>query len=160
VGRLEVTRIPEQPDATAPDGSEVRVLLGLPGGGMAHFQLAPGEVTIAVRHRTVEEIWFVAGGAGQIWRRLDDEERTDDLAPGVCLTIPLGTTFQFRSLGPLPLQVLGVTMPPWPGPDEAILTEGPWEADVTSAQARSRPQSVPAARLHEGPRFTTRHDAS
>jgi mannose-6-phosphate isomerase-like protein (cupin superfamily) len=132
--RLELTRLPAEPAVLAPDGSEVRILLGLDGGGMAHFQLAPGEVTVAVRHRTVEEIWFVTGGAGRMWRRLGGEERTDDLEPGVCLTIPVATTFQFRSLGPDPLQVLGVTMPPWPGPGEAIRVEGPWEPTVDSGE--------------------------
>jgi len=127
---LEAMRIAAEPDVTAPDGSEIRILLGLGGGGMAHFQLAPGEVSVAVRHRTVEEIWFVAGGTGRMWRHLGDEERTDVLEPGVCLTIPVGTTFQFCSLGPDPLQILGVTMPPWPGPGEAISAEGPWEPTV------------------------------
>ena len=36
--------LPEQPTTVAPDGSDVRVLLGLAGGGMAHFALAPGQV--------------------------------------------------------------------------------------------------------------------
>jgi mannose-6-phosphate isomerase-like protein (cupin superfamily) len=130
MSKLEAMKLGAEPDVTAPDGSEVRILLGLDGGGMAHFQLAPGEVSVAVRHRTVEEIWFVAGGAGRMWRYLNSEERTDDLEPGVCLTIPVGTTFQFRSLGPGPLQILGVTMPPWPGPDEAIRSDGPWRPTV------------------------------
>jgi hypothetical protein len=30
-------RLPVARDAVAPDGSDVRVLLGLKGGGMAHF---------------------------------------------------------------------------------------------------------------------------
>jgi mannose-6-phosphate isomerase-like protein (cupin superfamily) len=48
----------------------------------------------------------------------------------VCLTIPLGTHFQFRSHGKEPLSAIGVTMPPWPGEDEAYDVEGPWEPDV------------------------------
>ena len=127
MSRLTTRRMSATPDATAPDGSEVRVLPGLAGGGMAHFRLAPGETSRAVRHRTVEEIWFVVAGTGQMWRQLEDDERIDDLEPGVCLTIPLGTTFQFRSPGPAPLEIVGVTIPPWPGPDEAIHAEGPWE---------------------------------
>jgi mannose-6-phosphate isomerase-like protein (cupin superfamily) len=46
---------------------------------------------------------------------------------GVCLTIPLGTKFQFRSFGPDPLAAIAVTMPPWPGEGEAVLTEGKWQ---------------------------------
>lgn len=130
MSKLATMRMAAEPDAIAPDGSEVRMLLGLEAGGMAHFQLAPGETSVAVRHRTVEEIWLVVGGAGEMWRRLGDDERIDRLDAGVCLKIPLGTSFQFRSLRPEPLQIVGVTMPPWPGPDEAILVEGRWGPTV------------------------------
>lgn len=50
-----------------------------------------------------------------------------DLHPGVCLTIPLGTHFQFRSLSDGPLAAIGVTMPPWPGDGEAVRVSGNWE---------------------------------
>jgi mannose-6-phosphate isomerase-like protein (cupin superfamily) len=128
---LETTSLPLTPDVTAPDGSEVRILLGLAAGGMAHFRLAAGETSIAVQHRTVEEIWFVVSGTGEMWRRLGSDERVDLLAQGVCTTIRVGTAFQFRSLGPGPLDVVGVTMPPWPGPGEAVRTEGRWEPTVS-----------------------------
>src|SRR5262249_58081114 len=59
---------PADPTTTAPDGSAVRVLLELAGGGMAHFALAPGETAKAVCHRTVEEIWFILSGSGEMWR--------------------------------------------------------------------------------------------
>ena len=84
-------------DATAPDGTAVRLLLSLAGGSMAHFELPAGAVSHAVTHRTVEEIWFVVSGRGSIWRRQDVQERIDPLAPGTSLTIPLGTAFQFRA---------------------------------------------------------------
>ena len=32
-------RLPQKPDVTAPDGSDVRILLELKSGGMAHFEL-------------------------------------------------------------------------------------------------------------------------
>ena len=63
-------------DATAPDGTAVRLLLSLAGGSMAHFELPAGAVSHAVTHRTVEEIWFVVSGRGSIWRR-QDERRAD-----------------------------------------------------------------------------------
>ena len=120
--------LPAAPDVVAPDGSDVRILAGTTRGSSAHFSLAPGAVAAAVRHRTVEEIWFVLAGAGRMWRRPDGGAPVEvDLAPGVSLTIPVGTAFQFRSIGSVPLEVLGVTMPPWPGPDEAEAVEGPWE---------------------------------
>ena len=52
-------------DATAPDGTAVRLLLSLAGGSMAHFELPAGAVSHAVTHRTVEEIWFVRQRTGQ-----------------------------------------------------------------------------------------------
>ena len=45
--------LPADPDTTAPDGSQVRVLLSLAAGSAAHFQLAPAAVSRAGRHRTV-----------------------------------------------------------------------------------------------------------
>ncbi len=81
------------PAAIAPDGSAVRVLLGLKGGGMAHFSLEPGQISRAVTHRTVEEIWYVVAGHGEMWRRQDGREEIVTLHAGVCLTIPLGAHF-------------------------------------------------------------------
>ena len=127
---FETRQLPAARDAVAPDGSDVRILLGLKGGGMAHFELAPGQTSKAVTHRTVEEIWFFLGGRGQMWRQQDGHTAIVDVRPGVCLTIPLGTHFQFRSLGPEPLAAIGVTMPPWPGEDEAIVLDGPWTPTV------------------------------
>lgn len=118
------------PDVTAPDGSHVRVLLALKGGSMAHFELAEGNISKAVIHRTVDEIWYVLEGLGVMWRKSDEQEETVRMEPGVSLTIPLGTRFQFRSLGPGPLRVVAITMPPWPGEDEAVFVEGIWKPKV------------------------------
>src|SRR5262245_21743777 len=122
------TRLPLAPDAIAPDGSDVRVLLGLRGGGLAHFELGPGRTSIAVAHRTVEEIWFFLAGRGEMWRKQGDQEEVVPVEPGPCLTIPLGTYFQFRALGDAPLAAIGVTMPPWPGEGEAYRVPGRWPA--------------------------------
>lgn len=122
--------LPAKRDAVAPDGSDVRILLRLAGGSMAHFQLPPGETSTAVTHRTVEEIWYFVGGQGEMWRKRGSENEVVPVGPGVCLTIPLGTQFQFRSLGDAPLAAVGVTMPPWPGEGEAIVVRGPWQPTV------------------------------
>lgn len=116
------------PDRTvvAPDGSDVRVLLGLASGGMAHFELAAGKTSRAITHRTVEEVWFVLSGRGEMWRKQGAHEETIALVPGVCLTIPLGTHFQFRAGATEALAAIGVTMPPWPGAGEAVFVMGPW----------------------------------
>jgi mannose-6-phosphate isomerase-like protein (cupin superfamily) len=122
--------LPAARDAVAPDGSDVRLLLGLGAGGMAHFELGPGETSTAVTHRTVEEIWFFLSGRGEMWRQQDGQSETVDVYAGVCLTIPLGTRFQFRSFGYEPLSAIGVTMPPWPGEGEAVVVTGQWQPTV------------------------------
>ena len=126
------TVLPAAATALAPDGCEVRVLLGVPGGSMAHFALAAGQVARAVRHRTVEEIWYVLGGTGELWRSRDGIEEIVRLEAGVCATIPCGTAFQFRALPASSVSVLAVTMPPWPGAEEAELLAGPWQIDPES----------------------------
>jgi mannose-6-phosphate isomerase-like protein (cupin superfamily) len=126
MSQFETKRLPANPTTTAPDGSDVRVLLGLAGGRMAHFQLGEGRISRAVTHCTVEEIWFIVSGHGRMWRKRGEHEETVDLEPGHCLTIPRGTHFQFRASESGPLAVIGVTMPPWPGEDEAVLVSGPW----------------------------------
>jgi len=120
-------RLPVQPTATAPDGVDVRPLLQLKGGSFAHFELAPGKTAKAVTHRTVEEIWYFLGGRGEMWRNMGQQEEITPVEAGVCLTIPLGTRFQLRSLGDEPLAAIAVTMPPWPGQDEAYEVEGKWQ---------------------------------
>lgn len=122
--------LPEQPTVTAPDGSDVRVLLSLAGGSMAHFALQPGQVSSAVTHPRVEEIWYVVGGRGEMWRRQGEREEVVVLQPGVCLTLPLGTHFQFRAAPDEGLQALGVTLPPWAGPDDAQAVAGRWATSV------------------------------
>jgi mannose-6-phosphate isomerase-like protein (cupin superfamily) len=74
-------------DAVAPDGSDVRLLPGLKGGGMANFELPPGETATAVTHGTFEEIWFFLSGRGEMWRQQGDQSETVDVHVGVCLTM-------------------------------------------------------------------------
>ena len=119
-------RLPAVRDVVAPDGSDVRILLRLAGGSMAHFELAGGQTSRAVLHRSVDEIWYVLRGRGEMWRSHAAQEAIVPLEPGTCLSIPVGTRFQFRSLGDGPLSAVAVTMPPWPGEDEAIEVSGAW----------------------------------
>lgn len=127
---FQTRRLPANRDVVAPDGSDVRVLLGVRGGGLAHFELAAGHTSIAVRHRSVEEVWYFLRGTGEMWRKAGDDEEVVAVSPAVCVTIPLGTSFQFRAGGDEPLAAIGATMPPWPGADEALIVCGPWEPTV------------------------------
>jgi mannose-6-phosphate isomerase-like protein (cupin superfamily) len=128
--RFETKRAAEAPDVIAPDGSEVRVMSSLVRGALAVFSLPPGAVSEPVAHRTVEELWYVISGHGRMWRKLDGQEETVRLVVGLSLSIPTGTHFQFRCDGTEPLKVLGATLPPWPGADEAYKVDGKWPPTV------------------------------
>ena len=196
---LDCKRLAADYDVLAPDGSEIRLLAQTGRGSMVHCTLPPGQVSVAVAHRTVEEVWYCLEGAGQVWRRLegagnvrqpldgtgqdyqrpegagqnrrqldgtgrerqrlegtgqdyqrpegagqdrrgqdgasrdrhplDGAERIVDVAPGVSLSIPVGSRFQFRNTGTRPLRFIIVTMPPWPGEQEAYPVPGRWPTE-------------------------------
>jgi mannose-6-phosphate isomerase-like protein (cupin superfamily) len=123
-------QLPQALTVVAPDGSDVRVLLSTNAGSMAHFELAPGKTSRAITHRTVEEIWYVTAGRGEMWRQQDGQEEVVVLEPGLCLTIPLGTHFQFRASLSFGVSAVAITMPPWPGAEEAVVVIGPWTPSV------------------------------
>jgi mannose-6-phosphate isomerase-like protein (cupin superfamily) len=122
-----ITRaLPDTYDVLAPDGSEVRILATSQRGSMAHFKLHPAQVSLAVAHKTVEEIWYVTKGSGRMWCASTAGEEITLLRPGVSIAIPAGVSFQFRCDGMDALEAIGVTMPPWPGMDEATAVSGKW----------------------------------
>jgi mannose-6-phosphate isomerase-like protein (cupin superfamily) len=125
--QFSTTFLSSKPDTMAPDGSEVRLLSRTQRGSMAHFALAPHAVSRAVAHKTVEEVWYFLRGKGRMWRRLGNAETTVHVGPGTSIGIPTGVHFQFRNDGGEPLEAIGVTMPPWPGADEAFEIPGVWE---------------------------------
>ena len=129
--RFETRPLPISHDVTAPDGSEVRILLALSRGSMAHFRLEPGAVARAVRHASVEELWFFVAGRGRMWRKDESGESVVEVYPGLSLDIPLGTAFQFRAEGAEPLRMLLLTMPRWPGPTEAVAADHPTDTWVS-----------------------------
>lgn len=117
----------DAPDAIAPDGSEIRFLVdaahGASRASIVEVTLPAGQVSRPVRHRTVEEVWYILEGAGQVWRCPPDAAPESvppmDVAPGDALAIPTGWAFQFAAAPDASLRFLCVTMPPWPGEDEA-----------------------------------------
>lgn len=121
---FQTRQLSEKPDAIAPDGSEIRELLRVERGSMAHCTLPPGGMSQAVKHKTIDEIWYCLQGHGQFWRKQDGSERIVSVLPGICLTVPAGTAFQFRTIGEQPLRFIIATMPPWPGDDEALAVQG------------------------------------
>lgn len=116
-------------DYLAPDGSEIRLLVAGENGGFAHCVLPAGKTSAPVRHRTVEELWYVIEGAGEIWRaREGDSSRVDTICAGDSIRIPVGTSFQFRASADGDLKLLLATFPPWPGSQEAVSVSGGFES--------------------------------
>ena len=129
VKKFETRHVPSQYDDIAPDDSEIRLLVKLEGGSMSHCTLPPQRISQAVRHQTVEELWYFVQGCGQVWRRQGDMEEVVDVRPGVSMSIPVGVHFQFRNTGWERLCFIIVTMPPWPGEEEAVKEKNHWEVD-------------------------------
>jgi mannose-6-phosphate isomerase-like protein (cupin superfamily) len=123
---MQTRSFPSAADGRSPAGAEIRHLIDGEAGGLIHGTLVPGQVTRATVHGTVSELWYVLSGAGQIWRRDAIGEQTTALGRGVSIDIPVGTAFQYRCTGVAPLQFICITMPRWPGPQEATVIEGPW----------------------------------
>lgn len=113
-------------DVLAPDGSQITFLTSMERASMVLCTVPPGMTTQAVTHRSVEEVWYIVSGDGQIWRKNAEGETITELHPGVGLNILLGVHFQFRCTGTPPLRIVITTIPPWPGEDEAIAVENHW----------------------------------
>lgn len=123
---METIDLPENVTAIAPDGSEIRELVKLSRGSMVHCRLPPGGVAAAVRHRSVQEVWYVLNGTGEVWRSFSGSERVDSVSRGISLSIETGAHFQFRNTGNDDFEILIVTMPPWTDASEAERVPDHW----------------------------------
>ncbi len=123
---FQTRMLPERVDEVAPDGSDIRRLVRTEHASLVHVTLAPGRVSRAVAHRTVDELWYILSGTGELWRSLAGRQELVALNTGIAITLPAGTSFQFRALGSEPLAAVCVTVPPWPGDSEAAPAKGPW----------------------------------
>ncbi len=119
-------QLPEDYDYLAPDGSEIRRLAEVEGGGLCHCTLPKGAVSKATSHKTVDELWYFLAGKGEVWRKRGRRELVVEATPGLSISIPCTTSFQFRNTGDDPLCILFATLPRWPGPQEAVEVEGKW----------------------------------
>jgi mannose-6-phosphate isomerase-like protein (cupin superfamily) len=72
--KFDTKPLPLNFDDIAPDGSEIRLLPGLSAGGPCHYTLSKDCTSKAIRHRTVEEIWYFIQGQGEVWRRQETYE--------------------------------------------------------------------------------------
>ena len=67
----------------------------LKGASMVHCTLPIGTASMAVAHRTVEEVWYFIQGQGQVWRKCEAAESVVEVEPG---RLP-----QYRSWDALPV---------------------------------------------------------
>jgi mannose-6-phosphate isomerase-like protein (cupin superfamily) len=102
---MKQTHLPERPDATSPAGAAIHFLMEGPTGNMIHATVPDGQINRATVHATVSEFWYVLEGEGEIWRRDGESEAVTPLHAGVSIDIPVGTAFQYRCLGPRPLDL-------------------------------------------------------
>jgi mannose-6-phosphate isomerase-like protein (cupin superfamily) len=109
----------------AEDSTLTRTLIEGGAGMMVRRELAAGHPTAAVRHRTVEQLWHITEGTGELWRSQDGESRFDILAAGDSVCIRPGVQFQVRATSGR-LRALVATTPRWPGPHEAVIVRGIW----------------------------------
>ncbi len=118
------------PDAIAPDGSLIYFRVeGARRASLVEVVLPAGRISKPVHHRTVEEIWYVLEGEGEVWLHDPDLDSGSIIAlrAGARVVIPTGHRFQFRTIGDSDLRFLCYTSPPWPGDDEAVpVAEGAW----------------------------------
>jgi mannose-6-phosphate isomerase-like protein (cupin superfamily) len=122
--------LPSHPDTIAPDGSEIRYLVTGQNGQMVHCTMPAGTASRAIRHRTIEEYWYVIEGEGDIWIEHSGDDDIIELKPGVSFVLPKQTRMQFRARNKSPLTIILVTIPPWPGDDEVEFVEGIWPPTV------------------------------
>ena len=119
------------PDVTAPDGSEIRLLIDQRhhaiAASMVEVTLPAGQVSRPVWHQQVEEVWYVLQGQGKVWRCPPDGDQAFytpvSVKSGDSLVIPSRWRFQFSASDAEELRFLCFTVPPWPGDDEAHPTE-------------------------------------
>jgi len=127
---MKETTLPAKPDAVSPAGADIRFIMDGTTGNMIHSTVKPGQINRATIHATVSEFWYVLEGAGQIWRKDDNGEKIVDLVAGTAIDIPVGTAFQYRCNGFEALKFICITMPAWPGDNEATHFEGIWAPSV------------------------------
>jgi len=117
-------------DYLAPDGSEIYLLVTGSRASLSRCVLPAGAVSAAICHRTVEELWYILEGNGEVWRSRNQEKRIDKVMAGDSIRIPVGVSFQFKAFDSGPLKILLATMPPWPGAEEAMPMKGHWANSI------------------------------
>jgi mannose-6-phosphate isomerase-like protein (cupin superfamily) len=127
---MNTTRLSGKPDAMSPAGAEICFLMDGEGGNMIHSSVPPRQINKATVHKTVSEFLYILKGEGEIWRDNWEESSVTTLVPKTTIDIPVGTSFQYRNIGDSSLKFICISMPPWPGDEEATYIEGVWEQTI------------------------------
>jgi mannose-6-phosphate isomerase-like protein (cupin superfamily) len=117
-------------DKKSPAGADVRFIMSSDTGGMIHSTVPAMQINKAVVHSSVNEIWYILEGQGEIWRSDGKQSQVTTLEPGTSIDIPVGTTFQYRNVSDKDFKFICVTMPPWPGEQECTYVEGHWQPTI------------------------------
>ncbi|NQZ33868.1 MAG: cupin domain-containing protein [Oceanospirillaceae bacterium] len=119
-----------EPDKKSPAGADVRFMMSSDTGGMIHSTVPPKQINKAVVHTSVNEIWYILEGHGEIWRDDKSHNQVTTLLPGTSIDIPAGTAFQYRNVSDQDFKFICVTMPPWPGEQECTYVDGHWQPTI------------------------------
>lgn len=127
---MKTTRLPEKADDKSPAGAAIRYMMDGATGNMIHSTVPPRQINRATVHASVSEFWYVLEGQGEIWRDDGRESSVTSLTAGTAIDIPVGTAFQYRNISDSDLKFICVSMPRWPGDQEATFIEGIWQPTV------------------------------
>jgi mannose-6-phosphate isomerase-like protein (cupin superfamily) len=123
----EIKLVSTEKPFVSDDGSVIRTMPHMGQTESVHCLLPKGGVIQASRHKTVEQIWYVTSGEGEIWLKdLNGVESVIQLRKGTGLTVPLGFAFQFRNTGVIDLEIFIVNTTPWSGAGELIPVKNHW----------------------------------
>jgi mannose-6-phosphate isomerase-like protein (cupin superfamily) len=116
----------QAPDAIAPDGAEIRVLVSGPDDGATRLSLAEalGGRTRKVYHQTIyEEVWYILQGTGTMHLQAPHaaEEEVFQVVAGDAVLIAPRHGFWVQNTGEVDLIWLCCGSPPVPGAEEAQL---------------------------------------
>ena len=95
---MDTKKLPADCTVLAPDGSEIRELVAVKGASMVHCTLPIGTASMAVVHRTVEEVWYFIQGQGQVWRKCEAAESVVEVEPGSPSLSKMGRTSNSSTL--------------------------------------------------------------
>lgn len=104
------------------DGSQIRELMhpavhGNHAQSLAEALVAPGEKTLAHRHRVTEEIYHITEGVGRMTLGAD----TFAVRPGDTVCIAPGTVHCIENTGAMPLRILCACAPAYAHDDTELL---------------------------------------